>query len=122
VIGLLDALERLRDAVAYGQEPAATSELPAGVQVVRRGETLDHVRVRVQPPVPVDALAERFGPARALPAAPTGSRRVVFDETSPAADEAGCTVIAALDRDGQVTEVVLRRDEPFDEEFQEATE
>jgi hypothetical protein len=64
----------------------------------------DHVEIVLGAGLALAELGKPLGPARAVPRAPHGPPSVVFD----AAD--GWTVLAALDRDGEVRSVIVRRD------------
>ena len=89
----------------------AGGPLPDEVEVVRRGDAVDHVRIALGRPLTVEALSGGFGPAREVPRQPAGGRRVVFPDTQPGEGQRAVTVIAELDRAGQVSAVVFRPDD-----------
>lgn len=109
----IDDLVRLRSMVHSGG-PMAEDTPPAGtvVRVLRRDDgAINHVHVGLAVPAEINELASGFGPPRELPRLPTGGRRVVFPATQPNDGERSVTVIAELNRAGQVTAVVLRPDD-----------
>ncbi|MBP2330100.1 hypothetical protein JOF56_010485 [Kibdelosporangium banguiense] len=101
----VDELIMLRSLVHAG------GPVPAGTEVIRREGAIDHVRVPLDSPITVDDLAAGFGPGRDVPRQPAGGRRVIFPDTQPGEGQRAVTVIAELDRSGQVTTVVLRPDD-----------
>lgn len=109
----LDELSTLRSLVHAG-DPIAEDAPPAGtvVQVRRRADgAINHVRIGLVAPAEINELAGSFGSPRELPRLPTGGRRVIFPATQPGDGERAVTVIAELNRAGQVTAVVLRPDD-----------
>ncbi|MET0236389.1 MAG: hypothetical protein ABW224_17205 [Kibdelosporangium sp.] len=101
----VDELIMLRSLVHAG------GPVPDGVEVTRRDGLIDHVRVPLTTPLAMDDLTAGFGPGRDVPRQPTGGRRVIFPDTQPGDGQRAVTVIAELDRSGQVTAVVLRPDD-----------
>jgi hypothetical protein len=117
----VEAIEALRAAVteatqADDEAMRAPSASPAfaAFEVVRLpGEgTLGHVTVRLAEPIKLSDLEAAFGPARHLPRRPEGGgmRTVIFDETIPAENSAGATLLADVEGDNLVSRLVVRRD------------
>ena len=117
----VEAIKALRAAVTRAtqaddeamRDPSASPAFTA-VEVVRvPGEaSLGHVTVRLAEPVKLAELEAAFGPARRLPRRPEGgpARTVIFDETIPAENSAGATLLADVQGDDVVSRVVVRRD------------
>jgi hypothetical protein len=101
----VDELILLRSLVYAG------GPVPDGVEVTRRGGVIDHARVPVTSPVALEDLTVAFGPGRDVPRQPAGGRRVIFPDTQPGDGQRAVTVIAELNRSGQVIAVVLRPDD-----------
>jgi hypothetical protein len=117
----VEAIEALRAAVteatqADDEAMRAPSVSPAfaAFDVVRvPGEAaLGHVTVRLAEPVKLSELEAAFGPGRRLPRRPEGGprRTVIFDETIPAENSAGATLLADVEGDDLVSRLVVRRD------------
>jgi len=109
----IDELVTLRSLVHAGGRIAEDAP-PAGtvIRVLRRADgTINHVYIGLVAPIEIHELAGSFGAPRELPRLPTGGRRVIFPATQPDGGERAVTVIAELNRAGQVTAVVLRPDD-----------
>jgi hypothetical protein len=108
VIALTDRLGRaMTRPGATADEVASVPDVGVGeVEVTARWGTdePDHAEIVLAAGLALAELEELLGPARAVPRAPHGPPGVVFD----AAD--GWTVLATLDRGGEVRSVMVRRD------------
>ena len=113
-----DAIEALRTALASGEQVpeslrAAGSPVLQDHEVSRApGGGVDTVIVRPRGTVRLSELEKELGPARRLPRRPEGggSRTVLFDRTLPDEGSSGATVLAEVNDDGEVANLIVRLD------------
>lgn len=118
-VGLVAVISDVREAMASGAKtlPAGTSDrlrgLAASAPDVRIEDGLvSLVAVAPVSPLGLADLEAAFGSAARVPRLPDSGRQIVmFAATLPAEGEAGGTVLAELDEAGDVTRVLIRRDE-----------
>ena len=117
----VDAIRALRAAVTEATlaedealRAASVSSAFATSEIVRvPGDGgLGHVAIQLAEPVKLSELEAAFGPGRLLPMDPEGgaTQPVIFDETIPAENSAGATLLADVQDDDLVTGFIVRRD------------